>query len=147
MRDFLCSVFPNFNGEMYDGNIPCGKGHTMVDGGRSDRWSTQYGGGETYNGKILHASFSLNHKVSIFICGNTLHILDIRYSGKFDFWEYTNNSNMKQVTTNERYRHRLESEKIEQILNTKIKNCKFWDLVQERAKELYAQGIINEIKE
>lgn len=143
MKDYLCSIFPNFRGEMYDGNIPCGKGHLMVDGGESDMWSTQYGGGETYNEEILYANFSLNHKVSIFICGNTLHILDIRYSGKSDFWEYTNSPDMKQITTNECYRHQLEPEKIELILNTQIENCKFWDMVQSRAKELYSLGVWN----
>ena len=33
-------------------------------------------------------------------------------------------------------RHTLEPDKIEKILNTKIENCKFWDMVQKRAKEL-----------
>ena len=33
------------------------------------------------------------------------------------------------------------ADKIEKILNTKIPNCKFWDLVQARAKELYQQDI------
>lgn len=126
--------------EMWDGNSPCGYGHQMVDGGRSERWDTKYGGGETYQGKILHASFNLNCKISIFISGNGLHILDIRYSGRQAFWEYANMESMKLPggpCCSERSRHTLEPEKIEKILNTKIKNCKFWDMVQARAKELY----------
>lgn len=145
MKDFLVSTFPNFKAEMYEGNIPCGKGHKMVDGGESDRWTTKYGGGETYNGEILNASFSLNHKITIYIVGKHLWIMDIRYAGKPDFWEYTNIEGMGfpgSPCCNERSRHSLEPEKIEQILNTKIENCKFWDMVQARAKELYAQGII-----
>lgn len=129
-----------FSGEAYDGNIPSATGHTMVDGGTSDIWSTKYGGGETYNGKILHASFSLNAKVNIFICDNYLWIMDIRYVGKSDFWEFTNIKGEGfpgNPCCCERSRHSLEPEKIEQILNTKIKGCKFWDMVQARAKELY----------
>lgn len=144
MKDFLISIFPNFKAEMYDGNIPCGKGHKMVDGGESDRWTTKYGGGETYKDEILNASFSLNEKITIHIVESYLWIMDIRYAGKPDFWEYANIEGRgfpKYPCCNEKSRHGLEPEKIEKILNTKIENCKFWDMVQARAKELYSQGV------
>lgn len=140
MREFLKSVFPNFTDEMYDCNAPCGKGHEMIDGGVSDRWSTKYGNMESYNGEILHAEFSINHKITIYITGNHLWIMDIRYAGKTDFWEYTNIEGRGfpgSPCCSERSRHTLEPEKIESILNTKIENCKFWKMVQARAKELY----------
>lgn len=140
MKEFLTSVFSNFTSEMWDGNAPCGFGHKMIDGGTGERWSMKYGGGETYKGEILCANFSLNHKISIFICGNGLHIMDLRYSGKPDFWEYANREDIKfpgSPCCSERSRHTLEPEKIESILNTKIENCKFWNMVQTRAKELY----------
>lgn len=140
MKDFWTSVFPNFTEAMYDGNTPCGVGHQMVDGGESDRWSTRYGGGETYNGKVLNASFSLSTKITIYITGNHLWIMDIRYAGKPDFWEFTNIEGIGfpgSPCCDERSRHSLEPDKIEKILNTKIENCKFWNIVQARAKELY----------
>ena len=145
MKEFLISTFPNFTVEMYEGNAPCGTGGKMVDGGDSDRWTTQWGGGLTYKDEFIHASFSLNHKITIHIVGNHLWIVDIRHDGKPDFWEYTNIEGRGMPgypCCSEKSRHELEPERIEKILNTKIENCKFWDLVQTRAKELYSQGVI-----
>ena len=143
MKEFLMSVFPNYTEAMYEGNEPVGNGHKMLDGGESDRWSCKYGGGETYNGKILHADFSVNSKITIHIARDHLWIVDIRYAGKPDFWEYTNTEDEGfpgAPCCNERSRHALEAEKIDKILNTKIDNCIFWDIVQRRAKELYDDG-------
>ena len=136
----LFPSFPNYTDEMYLGNEPCGKGHEMLDGGFADRWSTKWGSGETYNNKILHFSINLNPKVSIFICANTLYILDIRYAGKSDFWEYNNDGNFKMPgppCCREKSRHTLESERIERILSTGRDSCKIWDMVMSRARELY----------
>lgn len=143
MEELLLSSFPNWKPEMYEGNIPAGKGHERVGGGYMDRWETKYGGGESYNGVLNHASFSLNRKISIYIIGNHLQILDIRHDGKCDIWEYTNkpDRNLKWSIHPNHY-HDLEPERIEKILDTKIPNCKFWDMVQARAKELYAGGVI-----
>lgn len=132
--------FPNFTDEMYLGNEPCGKGYELVSGGYADRWSTSFGGGETKGNEILDFSINLNYKISIFICGDMLHILDIRNDGKPDFWEYSNNEKMLMPGSpccSERSRHTLEPERIEKILNTKRENCKIWDMVMSRARELY----------
>jgi len=129
--------FPNFTDEMWLGNEPCGKGHEMVTGGYADRWSTEFGEGETYNGEIHFFSIKLNYKISIFICGSTLYILDIRHDGKSDFWEYSNDGNGLMPCCSERIRHTLEPERIEKIINTKRNGCKIWDMFMERAKELY----------
>lgn len=137
--DFLVSTFPNYTKEMWEGNIPAGKGHERVDGGFMDRWSCKYGGGESYQDIINNAEFSINYKITIYIVGSSLWIVDIRYAGKPDFWEYFN-SDLKMPGSpccSESSRHTLEPDKIEKILNTKIENCKFWDMVQKRAKELY----------
>lgn len=142
----LKSLSPNFTDEMYYGNAPeiC-KGHKMVDGGVCDRWHTKYGYGESYKGKILTANFNINEKISIDIIYNCLWIQDMRYIGscKSDIWEYINVKGMKMPCWSEKHLHSLEPEKIEKILNTKIKNCKFWDMVQARARELYSQGMIS----
>lgn len=130
-----------FASDEYAGNVPR-VGNPMLDGGTSERWETKYGGGESYNGKILHASFNLNAKISIFICRDLLWIVDVRYAGKPDFWEFFNIQGEGMplgACCSERSRHDLEPEKIEKILDTKIENCRFWDMVQARAKELYDQ--------
>lgn len=141
----LFPSFPNYTQDMYEGNAPCGKGQQVLDGNESDRWVCMYGSGESYNGEIIHIRFNLNQKISIYIIGNHLWIVDLRYSGKNDFWEYTNIEGLGYPGSPccaKQSRHSLEPEKIEKILNTKIENCKFWDMVQARAKELYSQGII-----
>lgn len=121
--------------EMYHGNKPARKGHERVSGGFNDYWITQWGSGETFDDEIDFFSFSLNHKVTIYICGDTLWITDIRYSGKSDVWDYCNNGKLQ---CEKRNRHDLEPERIEKYLNTKIPNCKIWDMVQKRAWELYS---------
>lgn len=139
MRKFTSDLYPlfvNYTDEMYFGNEPCGKGHEHVNGGFCDRWSCKYGCGESYNGELIDADFIINSKIKIFICGTTLKITDIRYAGKTDVWEWTNNPSLYGVCISPSCVHELEHEKIESILNMKF-NCKFWDMVQKRAKEIY----------
>ena len=132
------SVFPNYTWDMYDGNAPAGKGHEMIDGGVADRWEFKYGNAETYNGKILYAFFTISSKVSISIIRDSLWVLDKRYAGKSDFWEYcVNHGGMPgPPCVSEKCRHKLEPENLEKYLNSKFDNCKIWDIVQQRAKEL-----------
>lgn len=120
--------------EMYHGNIPAGKGMQNIDGEFYDRWVTQWGGGQTSGDEIVFFDFSLNQKVTIYIVGSTLWIVDIRYSGKPDVWDWCNDGTMQHHSA---FRHELEQERIKKYLNTKIPNCKIWDMVQKRAWELY----------
>ena len=130
-------TFPNFTNSMYDGNEPCGKGQEYVDGGYCDRWTTRFGGGESYKGYLIHANFSLNQKITIYIVGDVLWIVDFRHFGKSDVWEYTSDPSKSHMTNITPSRiHTLESEKIEKILNTDI-DCAFWRMVQSRSKEIY----------
>lgn len=131
-------IFPNYTHDMYDGNAPCGKGHEMVDGGFSDRWEFRFGNAETYKGEILYASFALSPKVNIFVSSNSLWVLDKRYSNKSDFWEFcVNHSGMPGYPCfSERCRHTLEHDKLISILSMKIENCKIWDMISKKAKEL-----------
>ena len=137
-RKITSELFPSFvkyTDEMYLGNAPRGKGHEHVNGGYCDRWSCKYGGGESYNGELIHASFSINHKVNVYICGSVLWITDIRYSGKTDVWEYSSNPKSLSMPVSSCV-HKLEDDKIEMIFNTNI-DCEFWKMVQKRAKAIY----------
>ena len=136
--DWMHEIFPNYTEAMYLGNEPAGKMHAHLNGGYTDRWECKYGGGETYHDEIIHASFSLNHKVTIYIVGDKLWVVDIRYSGKSDFWEHcVNHSGMPGYPCCREYsRHKMEPERLGEYLNAEIPNCKFWDIVQSRAKEL-----------
>lgn len=138
---FLVKTFPNYTMEMWEGNIPCGKGHELARGGFADRWSSNWGTGETDGDEILHFEFDLNSKVCIFICDDFLNISDLRHYGRHDQWCYSNKPGHEIWGTYlKKYQHPLEPEKIEKYLNTKIPNCKVWDMVQARAKELYYSG-------
>lgn len=130
---------PNYAKEVeaWEGRIPQCKGYMLVGGDQADKWSCKWGGGETTpNGDVLYADFNISDKLQIYICGNTLCITDIRYSGPTT-WYYCNDGKLNLSHKKKKNIRELEPERIEKILNTKILNCKFWDLVQRRAKELY----------
>ena len=95
----------------------------------------------SFEDRILCANFSLSPKVTISIVGDTLNILDFRYNGKFDEWSYCNKPTGRiHGTFMAAHQHELEPERIEKYLNTNIPDCKIWDMVQARAKELYNQS-------
>lgn len=132
IEEFMIEIM-GLEPDMYNGNKPTTKGHKRVSGEYNDKWCTKYGDGETFKDKIDFFSFNLNHKINIYICGDTLWITDIRYSGKSDVYDYCNNGKLQ---SNNRTRHELEPEKIGKYLNTEIPNCKIWDMIQKRAWEL-----------
>ena len=132
----LFPSFPNYTQAMYEGDEPAGKGHKHINGGYCERWASKYGGGESYAGEIIDANFSINTKTTIYIVGSHLWIVEQRYSGKSDVWEYTNDGYMKVILLHPLRIHEMETDKIEKILNTKI-DCLFWTMVQKRAKQLY----------
>ena len=111
----------------------------LSDGVLVERYNGKYGGGCVRDGKIDIARFYISRKISIFICRDLLHISDIRYAGKHDVWEYSSDPAITFVE-NIKNRHELETDKIEKILNSTFENCKFWKLVQARAKEIYYGG-------
>ena len=140
-RPYEC--FPNYTWEMYNGNEPAGKGHALVQGGYAERWDCKYGAAETVKGRILHADFRISPRVTLFLCRDSLWIVDVRYAGKPDFWELcVNHSGMPGAPcVSETSRHTLEPERIEKYLNKDFPNCLLWDIVQKRAKELYEQAL------
>lgn len=125
--------FPNYTEEMYEGNEPSGSWE-MTIGKTMYRWKTQWGDGQSTDEGIFEAKFQINQKITIYIVGSSLLIVDIRYAGKPDIYEYSNDDKLHYPSKG--FVNKLEPDRIEKILNTKIPNCKFWDLVQARAKEL-----------
>lgn len=136
MKDFLCSIFPNYTAEMYEGNKPVGKGHKLTCGKYADRWECYYGCGETLGKSVLVAHINLNHKVSVFICGDILQIIDIRYSGKSDVWGYNSEGEFQLPLMDKKHLHILEPEKIEEILSTDLPGL-FWQIVKNSAWGIY----------
>lgn len=102
-------------------------------------WITAWGGGKlTPEGEIIHASFSLNEKVTIYIIGKILRIVDIRHKGKADIWEYASCEDFRMRSLFHKY-HELEPEKIEEYLNAEG-TSNFWKLIQKKAKEIYEKN-------
>lgn len=143
MNDRPHESFPNYTWEMYYGNEPAGNGHMHVSGEYCKRWEMQYGNGETApDGVIIHAHYKLSSKVSISIIGNALHILDVRYAGKTDFWEFcVNHSGMPgPPCVSESSRHQLEPDRVEKYLSHERFNNVFGRKIQARAIELAREG-------
>ena len=139
-KSFTESMFPSFNSfseAIYEGNEPAGLGHRHISGGICDCWSCKWGGGESFQGELLFGDFKLNKKLTVYIAYDVLWIVDIRHSCKCDVWEYSSNpEKLKMNNLQEKFIHQLEPDKIDEILNIDI-DCKFWKMVQRKAKELY----------
>lgn len=127
---------------MYEGNEPSRKGAELVSGGYADVWSCMYGGGLFDGEEIIYASFSQNQNVNIYIFGDCLWITKFMFSGKYAILEYSNKQSVKMPTgvcfAKSRI-SKLEHESIEQILSKRY-DCRFWQLVQRRARELYTKS-------
>lgn len=132
MFEFLHSIDERYTRAMYDGNEPYRTGHKRQDGTYNSAWSTKYGDGETYNGEVVRFTFHLDKKRSIFICGDYLRIVDIRYSGKPDKWVYQSSG----AIPKEGREHPLEQDRIDEMLNANI-DCAAWRMVRDKAREIY----------
>ena len=123
---------------MWSESKPIGKGHEHINGGYCDRWSCKHGSGESYNGELINGDYKINDKITVFIIGSALWIVDNRYSGKSDVWEYSSEPHSIGMTNIAQERiHALEPDKIETILNKDF-DCELWKMIQKRAKEIYA---------
>ncbi len=136
MKDFRMSLNPKYTEQMYNGDQPAGIGHGLPGGGYADRWDCWYGCGETSGDSVLNASVKINHKISVFVCGDLLQIIDIRHSGKHDVWGYDSRGEFTLPATSRSSLHSLEHEKIERIRATELPG-RFWWMVQNRALEIY----------
>lgn len=92
--EFWHSVNPGYTEEMWNGNAPSCQGWEHIKGGYCDRWDFRYGYINTYHGELMDADIILSPKVKLFIIGDTLNIIEHRYSDKFDEWTYCNNQNI-----------------------------------------------------
>lgn len=127
-------TFPNFTEEMWAGNAPCRKDHKHINGGWTDHWTFFKGAAETYNDEIVWADFSITKNISIFIVDDTVNIC--KTTTDYDYNYCNKETGRIWGTFREDLRKDLELEEVERILNRKFPNCKIWDMVQARAKEL-----------
>ena len=135
IAECLIEVFPNFTIEMYEGNIPSCKGHEHINGGYTDKWSTRYGGGESYNGEIICCNFAVSKTTTIHIAGESLHIFKNLQNKTV---EYTNDGiSIKGLLLNV---YEMDTNEVEKIINMNF-DCEFWKMVQKKAKQLYNSNL------
>lgn len=129
LDDVKFSAFLGLPLETWKGNEP------KETSGDVSTWVCKWGSASTKGDKILSAEFHLNTMVCIDICGDSLHIWDIRTHSTSDVYEYCNDP---ERTAKSMFKcwHPLEEERIEKYLNKDI-DCKLWRMVQTRALELY----------
>jgi len=90
-------------------------------------------------GKVIIADVRLNHKVSIFICGDLLHIIDIRYAGDPRAWGYqARNGQREEIWPAS---EPLEDECIDKMLDPSNIDCEVWKWVCARARGIWLEEI------
>lgn len=134
LDDIEFSAFIGVSVEAWRGNEP----HEVCDD--VCKWVCKWGSATTKGDKVISAEFHLNELVCIDIHRDLLSISDNRTHSTIDFYEYCNVPECLSKSLFKSW-HPLEEERIQRYLNKKI-DCKLWNMVRERAIELYERGVI-----
>ena len=134
----LFPSFPNYTEEMYNGNEPSSKEYLSIDNSIHDIWSTQYGKAETCEDRIITAIFNIGAQKSISIIGNSLWVVKLLQKGVYEYCYNHGGIGMEKYGM---IKFDLSKEETLKIINTKIENCKLWEMVQKRALELYNESL------
>lgn len=94
-------------------------------------------------GDVVIADFKLNYKVSVFICGDRLQIIDIRYSGDTRAWGYCTRNGRREDAWPANMP--LEDERIDRMLQPGNIDSPIWEKVCRRAREMWLEEIANRI--
>lgn len=99
-------------------------------------WATAWGGALTkQDGEIIHGSFSINDKVTLYIIGDALRIVDLKHKGKIDVWEWVSDKKYWMKSFFSKY-HELDKEDCLKYLNADGSSI-FWKMFQKRAIEIF----------
>ena len=92
-------------------------------------------------GKVVVADVSLNYKVTIYIVGDTLRIIDIRHDGDPKAYGYSAaGGQLKDIWPST---YPLEDERIDRMLRLKNIDCPIWEPICRRAREIWMEEIEN----
>jgi len=125
--DIPFPMFLGFTYDMWDGNEPTASKN--VNGAIENKWITKYGDGLSYGDDLNYGVFNVHYPITIYIRGDLLEITKLNHSNPRCYSSKGYSFVFKHTL--------MEHEEIERILNTSIPNCKYWDIVQSKAKRLY----------
>lgn len=95
--------------------------------------------GSAQRGDVVHADVSLNYKVTIYIVGDTLRIIDIRHDGDPKAYGYCAcEGHVNDIWPSV---YQLEDERIDKMLRLKNIDCPIWEPICKRAREIWMEEI------
>lgn len=123
------------NNDIWEGRKP----HTVEPTGYTE-YKTWFGGARfSPEGNVVYADVSLNYKVTIYIVGDTLRIIDIRHDGDPRAYGYSAaEGQMKDIWPSTL---QLEDERIDRMLRLKNIDCPIWEPICRRAREIWMEEI------
>lgn len=105
-------------------------------------YRTWFGGARfSPDGRVVVADVSLNYKVTIYIVGDTLRIIDIRHDGDPRAYGYAAaGGQVKDIWPST---FQLEDERIDKMLRLENIDCPIWKPICKRAREIWMEEIAN----
>lgn len=135
--DVMANPYRDENNDIWEGRKPH---HIDPDTGCAEYRTWCVAARINPDGDVVYADASLNHKVNVFIVGDTLRIHDIRFSGDTRMWGYVIRGG-KRISiwpaSDE-----LEDERIDSMLRAANVDNPVWVKVCKRAREMWLQEIV-----
>ena len=124
------------NNDIWEGRKP----HHIIEETGCAEYRTWFGSALIWpDGRIAHADVSFNHKVTIYIVGDKLTIIDIRHDGDPKAYGYAaENGEVKSIWPAV---IPLEDERIDRMLRLKNIDCPIWEPICRRAREIWMEEI------
>lgn len=124
------------NNDIWEGRKP----HHIIKETGCAEYQTWFGMARiSPEGKVVVADAKLSRKVTIYIVGDRLTIIDIRHDGDPRAYGYTaENGELKSIWPAV---IPLEDERIDKMLRLKNIDCPVWDKIYRRAREIWMEEI------
>jgi len=126
------------NNDIWEGRKP----HHIIPETGYVEYQTWFGSARfSPEGKCAVADVSFNHKVTVYIVGDRLTIIDIRHDGDPKAYGYAaENGEVKSIWPAV---IPLEDERIDKMLRLKNIDCPIWEPICRRAREIWMEEIGN----
>ena len=126
------------NNDIWEGRKPH---HIIPETGYAE-YQTWFGSARiSPEGKVVVADVKFNYKVTVYIVGDRLTIIDIRHDGDPRAYGYAaENGEVKSIWPEV---IPLEDERIDKMLRLKNIDCPIWEPICRRAREIWMEEIAN----
>ena len=124
------------NNDIWEGRKP----HHIIEETGCAEYQTWFGMARINpEGKVVVADAKLSRKVTVYIVGDRLTIIDIRHDGDPKAYGYSaENGEAKSIWPAVMY---LEDERIDKMLGLKNIDCPIWEPICRRAREIWIEEI------